>query len=263
MAGIIPKAKNPYRISAKVQSMIGYHGFRRKCLQKTDQLINGVLQSQREINALVAGYPRNHAYQIINGCIIPKFKLYERLRLVTQVYPKPLQSFLDIGCCRGFYVLDAATRLQCPLAVGIDVHEPFISKAQKVAEHLSAKNAHFHLASLEEISKDPKKFGGPFQTVMLIGTYHYLFWGSSLCRTAYHSHDEILSRLASICTEKLIFSGRITVDRLPEDERRNITSDESHFPYTPEALLQSAEKFFDVRQVGFLGTYPLLTMTKR
>jgi hypothetical protein len=262
MARIIPKATIPYRISAKYQSMVDYYRFRRECIERAGQLKEDV-PGQEEINALMKGYPRNHEYQVINGCVVPKFKLYERLRLVTQAYSSPLQSFLDIGCCRGFYVLDAATRLQCPLAVGIDVYEPFVSKAQKVAEHLGAGNAHFHFASLEEISEDPKKFGGPFQTIMLIGTYHYLYWGSGRCKTAYHSHDEILNRLASICTEKLIFSGRITVDRLPEGVRQNLTRNDSYFNYTPEALLQSAEKFFNVRQIGFLGTYPLLTMAKR
>jgi hypothetical protein len=212
---------------------------------------------------LLSGYPRNHNYQIFTCCLMPGFRLYERMRLVSRAYSESLRSFLDIGCCRGFYVLDAATRLKCPLAVGIDIHEPFVSTAQKVVAHAGTANSHFHLTSLEDISRNPQQYGGPFQTVMLIGTYHYLFWGSSLCPTAYHSHDDILSRLASICTDRLIFSARVTMDQLPVNMQGKLNFSRNNVPYTPEAFLKSADKFFSVRHAGYLGVYPLLIMTKK
>ena len=147
-------------------------------------------------------------------------------------------------------------------AVGIDVHEPFVAIAQKAARYVGA-GAGFHYASLEQMSSDPGKFGGPFQAVMLIGTYHYLFWGSDRCSTAYFSHDEILGRLASICTDRLIFSGRMTTARLPEGVKERLDKTPIRVPYTPEAFLQSAEKYFRVSHTGYLGVDPLLVMMKK
>ncbi len=96
----------------------------------------------------MSDYPRNHLYRIVNGRVAPGFRLYERLRIVEEVYPEPMHSFLDIGCCRGFYVLDAALRLRCPHAVGVDVHEPFITTARDAAQYLQVPEAAFHYASL-------------------------------------------------------------------------------------------------------------------
>jgi SAM-dependent methyltransferase len=252
------------RMNAKLQSLVGYRGFKRDCLRAAPPPADAFSpQVEEELNRVMAGYPRNHEYRIIQKRIVPSFRLYERLRLVMQTYPQPLESFLDIGCCRGFYVLDAALRRHCPRAVGIDVHQPFVATAQRAAKYLAVPNVCFHFASLEDVSREPQRFGGPFQTVMLIGTYHYLFWGSSYCPTAYHSHDEILRRLASICTDRLIFSARITMDRLPKAVREKLTGTATEVPYTPEALLQSAERYFHVQHAGYLGKYALLVMTKR
>jgi len=211
----------------------------------------------------MSGYPHNHFYRVVNGRIAPGFCLYERLRVVAATYPEPLQSFLDIGCCRGFYVLDAAVRLGCPRAVGIDVYEPFVAVARDAAQHLHVPNAAFHYAALEEVSNDPQRFGGPFQVVMLIGTYHYLFWGSELCPTAYRSHEEILRRLASICTDRLLISARFTMRRIPAGVKRRLREEPSDVRYTTDAFLRDAERFFHIRHAGHLGVYPLFVMTKR
>ncbi len=220
------------------------------------------VQAQEELNRRMSDYPRNHFYRIIDGRIVPGFRLYDRLRVVTEIYPEPMHSFLDIGCCRGFYVLDAALRRRCPRAVGIDVHEPFVATAQDAARYLRVSAAAFHYASLEDVSNDPQKFGGPFQVVMLIGTYHYLYWGSSLCPTAYRSHEEILRRLASICTDRLIISARFTMRRLPANVKSTLQEEQTDEAYTMEAFLQSAARFFHARHAGYLGVYPLFAMTK-
>jgi hypothetical protein len=143
------------------------------------------------------------------------------------------------------------------------VHEPFVATAQDAARHLSIGAATFRHASLEQVSADPQAFGGPFQVVLLIGTYHYLFWGSDRCPTAYHSHEEIFHRLASICADRLIISGRITIDRLPHATKRRCQDRESDVPFTASAFLQGAQKFFSVRWVGYLGVDPLFVMSKK
>jgi SAM-dependent methyltransferase len=263
MANLAAKPSWPYRIAAKLKSRRSYPVFLREQLAQVAPAPadSSTALAEEQLNRLMAGYPRNHEYRIVKNRIAPSFRLYERLRLVTKAYPEPLQSFLDIGCCRGFYVLDAATRLGCPHAVGIDVDEPFVATAQKAAQHLGA-DARFHYASLEQVSDDPAQFGGPFQAVLLIGTYHYLFWGSERCATAYYSHDEILRRLAAICTDKLIFSGRLTTSRLPGGVKERLHQTPIQVPYTPEAFLQSAAKHFRVSHAGYLGVDPLLVMTK-
>jgi 2-polyprenyl-3-methyl-5-hydroxy-6-metoxy-1,4-benzoquinol methylase len=264
MVNLAAKPSWSYRIATKLKSHKSYSAFVQERLGQVAPAPadSSMARAEEELNRLMSGYPRNHEYRIVGKRIVPGFRLYERLRLVAKAYPEPLASFLDIGCCRGFYVLDAATRLGCPHAVGIDVHEPFVAIAQKAAQYVGA-GAGFHYASLEQMSSDPGKFGGPFQAVMLIGTYHYLFWGSDRCSTAYFSHDEILGRLASICTDRLIFSGRMTTTRLPEGVKERLDKTPIQIPYTPEAFLQSAEKYFRVSHTGYLGVDPLLVMMKK
>jgi SAM-dependent methyltransferase len=261
----IPEPGWRYRAGAKIRSLTGYGRCRREYLDGIVPTRAEVFstQAQEELNRRMSDYPRNHLYRIVEGRVVPGFRLYERLRVVADVYPDPMDSFLDIGCCRGFYVLDAARRRHCPRAVGIDVHEPFVTTAQDAARFLRLPEAAFHYASLEDVSREPQKFGGPFQVVMLIGTYHYLYWGSSLCSTAYHSHEEILRRLASICTDRLIISARFTMRRLPPNIKSRLNEGQSKEPYTMEAFLQSAESFFRPRHAGYLGVYPLFVMTKR
>ncbi len=252
------------RAGATVRSLIGYPRFRREYLDAVAPARGETpsVQAREELNQRMSGYPRNHFYRIVGGRIVPGFRLYERLRIISEVYPEPMHSFLDIGCCRGFYVLDAALRRHCPRAVGIDVHEPFVATARDAAHYLQVREAAFHNASLEDVSSEPQKFGGPFQVVMLIGTYHYLYWGSFLCPTAYHSHDEILRRLASICTDRLIISARFTMRRLPAHIKNTLKEEQTGETYTMEAFLQSAARFFHARHAGYLGVYPLFAMTK-
>jgi len=259
----IPEPSRLRQAATRLCNRISYIRFARECRTCPASAVGETSspQVEEELNRRMQGYPENHCYRIVQRHIVPGFTLYERLRLVAQAYPEPLHSFLDIGCCRGFYVLDAARRLGCPRAVGIDVHEPFVATARDAAAYLSPGAASFHCASLEQVSANPREFGGPFQVVLLIGTYHYLFWGSKLCPTAYYSHEEIFRRLASICTDRLIISGRITIDRLAriKDELQDRQCD---VPYTAEAFLESAGRFFRVRHMGHLGTYPLFVMSR-
>jgi hypothetical protein len=262
----VPDPSWLHRAGVRVQSMVGYPRFKREylhrpvpgeeeaCAPQIEAVLN--LQLRRAIS--------NHQYRLVRRRLVPSFQLYERLRLVARAYPQPLRSFLDIGCCHGLYVMDAVTRLGCPRAVGIDVYEPFVATAREVGQYLRLQEAAFHLASLQQVSDDPPQFGGPFQAVLLIGTYHYLFWGSDHCPTAYYDHAEIFRRLASVCTDRLIVSGRLTMaralrviaDRLPLGKGDPST-------YTMGAFLRNAGKFFDVQHLGYLGVDPLFVMTKR
>ena len=116
---------------------------------------------ENNLNKMLPGYPRNHNYRLIKRRALPSFKLYERLRIVSALYPNTLKSFLDIGSCKGFFVMDAAQRANCNISVGIDVHEPFIFVSKKVKDYLNIENARFHLATLNDVSGKPEAYGGP------------------------------------------------------------------------------------------------------
>jgi hypothetical protein len=220
-------------------------------------------EQEEQLNPLLRGYPRNHNYAVVRKRLIPGFKLCRRLELIRRLYPQPLESLLDIGCCRGFFVLDAAQRPTCRIAAGVDVYRPFVATAETVREHLQLENATFHCAALREVADEPEAYGGPFQTVLLVGTYHYLFWGSSLCATAYHDHRAILQQVARLCTDRCIFSARLEMDRLPDRVKQTARSHLARAQYTTEHFLRSAEEFFQVRRDGFLGAYPVFVLTKK
>ncbi len=220
-------------------------------------------ETEKEINQHLKGYPRNHNYMIFQKKLMPSFKLYERLRPVTALYPKPLKSFIDIGCCRGFYTLHAANQPNCNISVGVDVYEPFVHIPNIVREYLGQKKVFFYMASLDMVSSNPEAYGGPFQTVLLIGLYHYLFWGSGLCSDAYGSHHEIFRRLSRICTDRLIISGRLEIDHLPRTEKEKAKASGQFAQYNTDYFLRVAREFFEVHQVGSLSKFPLFVMEKK
>jgi len=259
------KASWPYRVNAKIQSIHGYGTILRGNFNTFSPFNSksSPEKIERQLNKLLLGYPRNHNFRVHKKKLIPSFKLYERLRLVRTVYPDPLESFLDIGCSRGFYVMDAAQRHDCRASVGTDVYEPFIRAANEVRKYLEMDNACFRLAGLEDLAEAPENYGGPFQTILLIGTYHYLFWGSSLCPSAYRSHREILIRLWRICTDRVIFSGRLEINKLQRSLKEKAKSAMGKIPYSTAEFISSAKEFFEVRTVGYLGTYPLFVLLKK
>jgi len=108
-----------------------------------------------------------------------------------------------------------------------------------------------------------EEYGGPFQTVLLVGTYHYLFWGSNIESKAYMSHEKILSMVHRLCEERVVFSGRLEVNDCPTYIRNKAGSVTGADNYDRASFLRAAKNFFDVRQVGCLGKYPLFLMLKK
>lgn len=220
----------------------------------TDKLDKAV---EASLNGELTGYPRNHIYQVQKGRLRPDFLLFERERIINARMPTRFKSFMDIGCCRGYYVLRAAANPSCTHSLGIDIDEPFVMAAKRVRNYFGVSNAHFMVAHLDEISKDPRAFGGPFEVILMIGTYHYLFWGSGRCSDAYRDHREILRRLATVCTGKLYISGRFELNDLPRKVREMATRSEASHIYNTREFLSASEEFFRVRKVDRMGKYPL------
>ncbi len=261
MIEIPTKAGLPYRFQAKLQSTMGYG----KMISQQPGCFLGPSSrhTDSQLNEQLSGYPRNHNYRLVQDKLVPSFRLYERVRLIHSVLPRPLESFLDVGCCRGFYVLDAAQQPSCRVAVGVDVHPPFVELGRRVSQQMALTNTAFHVATLDQLTADPTAYQGPFQTILLIGTYHYVFWGSALSKVSFRDHREILGGLAQLCTERVILSGRLELDRLPDNIRAEAYASDRAHEYNTKTFVQRAEEFFNVRPAGFLGTYPLLILDKK
>src|SRR6185436_16004973 len=148
--------------------------------------------------------------------------------------------------------------------VGIDVSAHFIAQAKKVQETIGIERARFHVARLSDLSKDPSAFGGPFQTVLLLNAYHYLFWGSPADPRAAHSHEAIFCDLSRICTARLIFSSPLEVSGLGRSLRARVEQSGEFKPgYTCRHFLEVAGKYFQVRERGALGNRPLYLLLRR
>ncbi len=247
-----------HRLSETIKNLGGYYR-RFNAVYRSEP----ASEKEKEFDSLLSGYPRNHNYRMRGGKLIPGYRLYCRERLVGALFPKSMESFLDIGCCRGYYVFKASEKPSCRLALGIDVFEPFLSISRQVKGYLGGENIDFKMAALDEVGGSPQSYGGPFQTVMTIGTYHYLFWGSSRSDKAFFDHRRILTLLAGLCAERLIFSGRLDLERLPEEIAAKARSHKNADAYNTAEFLKVAPEFFKIREIGYLGAYPLYLMIKK
>ncbi len=218
---------------------------------------------QASLNAELGGYPRNHNYRIGGRALLPGFSLYHRWRMLSALCPEPLESLLDIGSSKGFFVLAAALEPGCRAAAGIDLHAPFIDVSERVAEAMGVERAKFFLAALDAVAANPARYGGPFQTVLLINTYHYLYWGSTYAEKSFGRHDEILGHLAALCTGRVIFSSPLEVDACPGDVRRRAREAGTGHDYTQRAFYEAAGRFFGVAPAGVLGRRPVLVLNRR
>ncbi len=218
---------------------------------------------ERRLNEQFHEGPSNHRYRILGGKLIPGFQLYERWQTLAPVWSEPPETFIDIGCCYGYYVLQTAQRAGCRLAVGVDVHEPFVATAAGAGRLLQLPNVAFYRAVLDDLARRPAHYGGPFQAAFLLGTYHYLFWGSSRSGHSFRSHETIFSLLSRLVTGSIVFSARLELNHLPAGVRQRARFAPEAGAYNTASFLRAAEPFFDVEQAGFLGCYPLLVMRKR
>lgn len=259
MTLVVRRRNKLLRSGLRIRDLFAHQGF----LWRKGLTLRRTSKDEDRFNEQAVGYPSNHRYRIRGGRLVPGFELYERWRRVEAVLPERLDSLLDISCCRGFYVLQAGGRPGCRLAVGVDVHEPFVSLGKEATRLLRLDNAAFHLATIDQIGQGPAGDGRPFQVVLLLGAYHYVFWGSRRCDHALRSHERILAYLADLTGDYVILSGRLDLDRLPSDLRAQARRAPEAAVYSTAAFLRAAEMFFDIHQAGFLGNHPLLVMRKK
>ena len=209
------------------------------------------------------GQPRNHNFRVYNKKLYPSFKLFERWNTVAQLIPHSTQSLIDLACCRGFYVLQSIVEYNIQRAVGIDIDSQFLRAADHAKSLLQEKKASFYLKTLDNITTENQTRSEKFDIVLLTGAYHYFYWGSGRSKQAYRNHHEILSRLASLCSDRLIISARFDVHRLPHQLRKLACKSPDAKYYTLSHFLNAASQWFNTRQVGLLGEYPLYVLTKK
>src|SRR5215212_12257955 len=88
-----------------------------------------------------------HTYKIAeDGKLLTTFQMEQRWRIVERLYPPKVTSLLDIGCCRGWFVLQAALRPECERATGIDVVQGFIDAANDAKRLLKFDKLQFEYA---------------------------------------------------------------------------------------------------------------------
>jgi hypothetical protein len=220
------------------------------------------VDGNEELNRRLRRYPSNHVYRLRHGLILPSPQLARRMKKVVSLYSADMCSLLDIGCCRGGYVLEAARRPACRVAVGVDVWQPFIELAESARQVMGIQSARFHNVSHEEVAEHLDEYGGPFHTVLNLGTYHYLFWGSERHKNGTLDHRRLFAALDKLCSNRLIISCRLEVSRCPTFIRQRAAAMSQPPDYDQQHFLLAAREFFEPRQVGHLGSSPLFLMTK-
>jgi hypothetical protein len=212
---------------------------------------------------VASSYPHNHDYRVVRGELRPKFKLWMRWRKIRKLYPERLVSMMDLSSSKGFFVLEAARVEGCERALGIDVHEPDLVAARAVAEHVGRSKARFVRSRLHEVAERIEDFGGPFQTVLLLNTYPYLYYGSRRDARAYLDHERVFEWLAQVTAERVIFSNRVAFERLPRHMQELARAQGGEAGYDEGAIVRAAERWFEVERRGRLGRIPLWVLWKR
>lgn len=217
-----------------------------------------------KLNAALRGYPRNHTYRVSGERLVPGVRLYRRWRQIERLFPHRVTSLLDVAGCKGFFVLATALRQECRRAVGIDCVGSFVEMAEGARQRIGRDNARFEVATLAHVADRIEEYGGTFDVVLLLNAYHYFYWGSGLDPACCRCHDTILSRLAKVCGQRVLFTAPLDVDDCPGDCRRFAAACHADAAaYTKAHFLAAASKFFDVSEVGRWGKRPVLSMSKR
>lgn len=217
--------------------------------------------SQTLMDYAANSYPSNHTFQLKNGRLFPKKKLTKRFKSLSKLYPTTLTSLLDIGCSKGFFVFNAALEKNCERALGIDITTKEIHFCNEVKNYLQADKARFELMRLDELVKRVTEFGGPFQTVLVVNLYQYLFFGSDQFSGCYLNHDMIFKYLSEICSERIIFNNRVDLADCQNQVWVEQAGKDKEL-YTEEHILKAASHYFKVKNHGLYGRYPLWLLEK-
>ena len=114
----------------------------------------------------------------------------------------------------------------------------------------------FKQLQLHELADSINEFGGPFQTVLLVNSYQYLYFGSSRSPECYRDHETIFGLIRQVCSGRVLFSNRTELGELQRSCQAEAMKIGHQAHYTEEKILDAASRFFHVRPYGRIGKWP-------
>ena len=99
---------------------------------------------------------------------------------------------------KGFFIFSATTHPHCTRGLGIDVNAYDIEVCHWVKKTIGNTKAFFATMQLHELAPRIEEFGGPLQTLLILNTYQYLYFGSDSFPECYLDHDTIFNNLRKI-----------------------------------------------------------------
>ena len=205
---------------------------------------------------LVDSNPQNHNYIVRQGRLVPRHKLKVRFEQLSEVYPERLESLLDLSCSKGFFVLDAANRAGCERTLGIDIDQRELEVCRSVSGFLGHGASRFEQMQLHELADSIDEFGGPFQTVLLVNSYQYLYFGRSRSGECYRDHERIFELIRRVCSGRVLFSNRTRLQDLQRSCQAEALKVGHQSEYTEEKILDAASRFFHVTSCDKIGKWP-------
>ena len=205
---------------------------------------------------LVDSYPQNHNYIVRQGRLVPRHKLKVRFEQLADAYPDPLESLLDLSCSKGFFVLDAASRECCGRTLGVDIDQRELEVCRSVSGFLGCRESRFENLQLHELADSIDDFGGPFQTVLLVNSYQYLYFGSSRSPDCYRDHETIFGLIRRVCSGRVLFSNRTELGQLQRSCQAEAMKVGHQGDYTEAKILDAAAQHFRVIPHGRIGKWP-------
>jgi hypothetical protein len=215
------------------------------------------INAQKYLKYITGSYPSNHTYDIIQNKLIPKTKLATRYKKLQKLFPKKLESLVDIGCSKGFFVFEGGNHPHCTRSLGIDVNPYDIEICHWVNQTIKNDRVDFKLLKLHELADNIDQFGGAFQTVLVINIYQYLYFGSDTFPDNYLDHDTIFKNLRKICSERIIFNNRINLKDCQNTQRIENVDKKWVENYSEKNVMEAASRYFTLKKYGSIGKYPL------
>lgn len=212
-----------------------------------------------EVREFVAdSYPRNHTFTASGEQLIPRPKLANRFARLSRNYPTGFRSFIDLSCSKGFFVFHAAAHRGCERAMGIDLDEQCLDVCRKLQNQFDGRErVQFAKLTLPELADRIDEFGGPFETAMLVNTYQYLVFGSSIAPRVSYDHREIFRMLRRICSGRLIFHNRLRLADLQDSVQEGLTPECRQAVYEPDAIANAASESFRVSRLDRWSKRPV------
>lgn len=208
--------------------------------------------------AIRDSYPSNHNFTAIGKLLTPSRKLAFRVARLRPHYLNPVTSLLDLSCSRGFFLFDAAKEPTCERVLGLDLCDKTLDVCRHLNQHFDhPERVAVEKLTLAELAERIDEFGGPFETVLLVNTYQYLFFGSQISPALSQDHCEIFRLIRKVCSGRVIFHNRITFDRVQKHVRDAAQGERWKGIYTPQAIRASASEFFRVTETPVWGGHPM------